>query len=58
MRALRLKNGLTQEDLDSRGLSSKHYQDIERGCVNPTYITLLKISEVFGCDLKDLIPPK
>lgn len=58
IRSIRLKKELTQEDLDGCGINYKHYQDVERGMINPTYLTLAKIAEAFDCDVKDLIPPR
>jgi DNA-binding XRE family transcriptional regulator len=58
IRSIRLKKELTQEDLDGCGINYKHYQDVERGMINPTYLTLAKIAEAFECDVKDLIPPQ
>jgi len=57
IREKRLAKKLKQEDLENFGINFKHYQDVEGGRINPTYLTLLKIAKAFGCSVKDLVPP-
>jgi len=46
IRAFRLKNGYTQEDMIGLGFSARHWQQIEAG--RPiTLTTLLRISDTF-----------
>lgn len=56
IKELRAQLQLRQEDLEEFGISVKHYQDIEAGRVNPTYMTLLKLAKAFKCSLKDIVP--
>lgn len=53
-RKLRLKRGMTQEDMMQFGFSTRHYQRIEQGlAINMT--TALKIAKAFGVKLSNLI---
>jgi len=53
-RELRLAKGLKQEDLEDYGFSYQHYGKLERGVVNPTLETLVRVSEIFEVSLSDL----
>jgi transcriptional regulator with XRE-family HTH domain len=55
LRDMRLCLGLTYEDIADFDVSAKHYQDIERGVVNPTYLTLIKIAQAFQCHVRDIV---
>lgn len=55
LKKLRLSRGLSQDDLENFGINSKHYQDIERGLINPTFLSLKKIAVAFGCTVADLV---
>ena len=54
LRELRLAKGLKQEDLENYGFSYQHYGKLERGVVNPTLETLVRLSEIFETNLSDL----
>ena len=54
LKALRLANRLKQEDLESFGFSYRYYGKIERGLVNPTLDTLVRLCEIFKVRLSDL----
>ncbi|HOF57625.1 MAG TPA: helix-turn-helix transcriptional regulator [Syntrophorhabdaceae bacterium] len=54
LKALRLRNHLKQEDLENYGFSYRYYGKIERGVVNPTLDTLLRLCRIFKVNLSDL----
>ena len=54
LKELRLAKGLKQEDLENYGFSYRHYGKLERGAVNPTLETLVRLSEIFETNLSDL----
>jgi transcriptional regulator with XRE-family HTH domain len=54
LKALRLANRLKQEDLERFGFSYRYYGRIERGLVNPTLGTLIRLCEIFKTRLSDL----
>lgn len=54
LKELRLSKGLRQEDLDRWGFSYRYYGKIERGIVNPTLETLIRLCEIFETNLPDL----
>jgi len=53
-RQMRLARRWTQEDMQEKGFSYRYYGKIERGAVNPTLETLVKLAEVFEITLADL----
>ena len=54
IRKLRVKRGLSQEDMISYGFSARHWQQIEAG--RPiTVSTLLRVCAVFGALLDRLV---
>lgn len=57
IRKLRLKNGLTQADLAFFTFSDKSLiSELERGIYrNTTFLSVIKVTVLFGIDLKDLI---
>ncbi|OBZ14222.1 hypothetical protein A8L34_09700 [Bacillus sp. FJAT-27264] len=56
IRILRLKNGLSQEQLAlNAGVNTSYIGQIERGEKNPTIKTLDKVSEALGIALIDLL---
>jgi transcriptional regulator with XRE-family HTH domain len=56
IRARRIERGQTQEAVAfATGLSVRQYQRIERGTVNPTFKSLLGISELLECSLRELL---
>ena len=54
LRALRLARDLKQEDLEKYGFSYRHYGKLERGSVNPTLDTLVRLTEIFEVSLSEL----
>jgi transcriptional regulator with XRE-family HTH domain len=56
VRDLRLRAGLTQEDMMERGFSLRHYQRIEAGR-SVTLQTLWKLARAFDIDPRRLLPP-
>lgn len=57
IRALRRIKNLTQEDLGEKaGLSYKFVGEIERGEVNPSLDSLVKIATALGVKVGDLFP--
>ncbi len=55
IKKLRIEKGLTQDAFEAFDISYKHFQDIERGLVNPTYLTLLKVAKALKCKVRDLV---
>ncbi len=53
-RQMRLAKGWTQEDMQSKGFSYRYYGKIERGAVNPTLETLVRLASLFEISLADL----
>ena len=53
IRYLREKANLTQESIDSHGVSYKHLQKIEAGKTNTTLRMLLRLSNAMNCKVKD-----
>ena len=51
---LRLSKGLKQEDLERWGFSYRYYGKIERGLVNLTLETLIRLCEIFEVSLPEL----
>jgi len=54
-RELRLKVGLTQEDIMSRGFERRYYQRIEAGQVNPSLKSLNKLAKALSVPIWELI---
>jgi len=56
IREFRLKSGLKQEEVESFGVSWKHYQKIESGLTNTTIKVLYKLAKAFKCHPRDFFP--
>ncbi|MFZ4438008.1 MAG: helix-turn-helix domain-containing protein [Syntrophales bacterium] len=54
LKELRLEKGLRQEDLEQWDFSYRYYGKLERGLVNPTLGTLIRLCEIFDVTLPDL----
>ncbi len=54
LRELRLEKGLRQEDLERWDFSYRYYGKLERGIVNPTLATLIRLCEIFDVTLPEL----
>ena len=54
LRHLRKARKLRQLDMEDFGLSSKYYQRLESGQVNPTLLTLHKLASAFEVSVYDL----
>ena len=54
LRHLRKARKLRQLDMADFGLSSKYYQRLESGQVNPTLLTLHKLASAFEVSVYDL----
>lgn len=54
LKELRTATGLKQEDLEKWDFSYRYYGRIERGLVNPTVETLLRLCEIFKVRFVDL----
>jgi len=54
LKELRRAKKLRQEDLEKWGFSYRYYGKLERGLVNPTLYTLLRLCEVFQVSLSEL----
>ncbi|MBP7065500.1 helix-turn-helix transcriptional regulator [Ferrovibrio sp.] len=53
---LRREKKLTQEQVaDRSGLSQQYISDLERGCRNPTVITLYELAQALGASHVDLV---
>ena len=55
IRQARWAAGLTQEQVAAKGISYKHYQEIEAGKREPTLRTLRLLAEVFCVSVADLV---
>ena len=56
VRERRIKSGLTQEQLAfNSGLDRSYVGGIERGERNISIITLIKLSNILGCAIHDLV---
>jgi transcriptional regulator with XRE-family HTH domain len=55
VRDLRVKRGLTQEDMTERGFSLRHYQRIEAGR-SVTLRTIWKLARAFNVSARELLP--
>ena len=57
LRALRAKQGLSQEDLaHEAGLHRNYVGGLERGEQNPTLLTLQKLAVALHLKIRDLVP--
>lgn len=55
---LRIKHGLTQEQLAERsGFSQQYISDLERGKRNPTIVTLYEIAQALGVSHTEMVEP-
>ncbi len=54
LKELRRAEGLKQEDLEEHGFSYRYYGKMERGLVNPTLETLVRLCEIFEVSLSEL----
>lgn len=54
LKELRLAKKMKQEDLENYGFSYRYYGKMERGLVNPTLETLLRLCEIFDVTLPEL----
>ncbi|MFE8646169.1 helix-turn-helix domain-containing protein [Sphingomonas sp. NCPPB 2930] len=58
IKELRLKHGLTQEELSERsGLFRTYMSRIESGLANPTLTILYRIAGAFAIDVRELFTP-
>jgi len=58
VRRIRLKKGLTQENLsDISGLSQQYLSGLENGKRNPTVITVYEVAQALGVSHMDLMRP-
>ncbi len=54
LEAIRRSKGFKQEDLTDHNFSYRHYGKIERGQVNPTLDTIVRICDIFQISLSEL----
>jgi DNA-binding XRE family transcriptional regulator len=54
LRELRLEKNLRQEDLGKWNFSYRYYGMIERGSINPSLSTLVKLCKIFHITLQEL----
>lgn len=55
LKQYRIMNDLTQDEMAFRcGLSTRHYQNLEAGKVNPSLTTVIRIATVLDLDLNCL----
>lgn len=54
LRQLRSQKGVRQEDLEQHGINYRYYGRIERGLVNLTLDSLLKLCEIFEVTPREL----
>lgn len=56
IRRRRLALGLTQEDVAFKaGLSVRHYQSLESGALNPSYLILRSVADALSIGISPLI---
>jgi transcriptional regulator with XRE-family HTH domain len=56
LRRLRLKKGLTQEELSAKsGFAQQYLSGLEKGARNPTVVTLYEIATALGARPIDLL---
>lgn len=56
IRRRRLALGLTQEDVAFQaGLSVRHYQSLESGALNPSYLVLRSVADALAIGISPLI---
>ena len=55
IRALRLRNGLTQEQMTEFGFNYRHYQRLESGNYSPSLNTLYRLSKVFKVSIASIL---
>jgi transcriptional regulator with XRE-family HTH domain len=57
-RKIRLAKGLTQEKLaELSGFSQQYISDLERGCRNPTVVSLYELAQALGVHYLELLQP-
>ncbi len=57
-RKIRLAKGLTQEQLAERsGFSQQYISDLERGCRNPTVVSVYEVAQALGVHYLELLQP-
>ena len=55
---LRLKRGLTQEELaEKSGFSQQYISDLERGKRNPTIVTIYELAQALGVPHTEMVKP-
>jgi len=54
LKEIRTARGMRQEDMEKHDFSYRYYGRMERGLVNPTIETLLRLCDIFGITLPDL----
>lgn len=54
LKEIRTARGMRQEDMEAHGFSYRYYGRMERGLVNPTVETLLRLCDIFDITLVDL----
>ncbi|MFH1886985.1 MAG: helix-turn-helix domain-containing protein [Pseudomonadota bacterium] len=54
LKEIRTARGMRQEDMEKHGFSYRYYGRMERGLVNPTIETLLRLCDIFDITLPDL----
>lgn len=55
LKELRLSRNMKQEQLEEFGFSYRYYGRMERGLVNPTIETILRLCNIFDVSLGDLL---
>jgi transcriptional regulator with XRE-family HTH domain len=56
VRQLRLRRGMTQEDMTEHGFTIRHYQRIEVGR-SITVVTIWKLAQALGVPPRSILPP-
>ena len=51
VKELRLKNGLTQEQMMEHGFNYRHYQKLESGIHSPSLYTLHRLAKIFKVEI-------
>lgn len=53
LKKMRVKKGLTQEDMTAHGFNYRHYQRLESGMNPPSFSTLVRLAKIMGVDITD-----
>lgn len=53
LKKMRIKKGLTQEDMVEYGFNYRHYQRLESGTNPPSFSTLVRLAQIMGVEVTE-----